>query len=627
MGHFNINFLFKILISVLFSGLKQASESLRKGHHFNWNKFNTDERILSFPTETGFPFTYSWRMPILVKLEGKAELNTERGSSDENWPKKVDASSEMRIVYSAKIQERIGFVTPFEHKHYMAGEDKNFQIYLPIRLEAEVDTEMKEVQVKVQPVEKKDAFKALQASNVPYTSSHDILSMKPVFQDSTNTRVMRNQETKKQTISPRFLSAIEIELEREENEGEKTNNRQNPLPSIISRIYEASSNSGFKKMNVKVDSDNSEQAIKFTLSYDSKHKFQSDNDQNDRSRESNDRSNSRHKSHSNRDDNDRFREKNDRDNSKHNSNSNRDDDDRFDDSNDRSNRARAPRPSDKEHNSENRKNQFLHDASKGIESARSSVVDMSVEVTGKRPAQFALTAAMATSNVDESSRGLFYANGQGEKVNYEVCAALEAKSPNSPEIDYKEILHADLTEEFDADIRYGRDCSSGAKIRVEGKRKQSREYQKEVSESDAAKEIESMLKGEEQTTSRAYQDLVRRASELDETEVTLDFNDKAEGAKEASMKLLEMVADNMNNVAEINTVNPQNAKKNRIDLKLKTTWKNGAFVTVNAPNMDIKMKNVFPENILDDSDDNLQTSKSSEEDDVESLAETEGKFT
>ena len=568
--------------------LKHVSESLREGRHFNVNRFTIKEKILSFPTETGFPFTYTFRMPSLLKVEGKAKLHIEPESSEnKNFPRKVDASSEMKFVHSIKIQERVGFLTPFEHKHYMAGEDKNVQVYIPVRVESEINSEKKEIKVKVQPLESKESFKILHVSNLPYTSKHDILTMKPVLHDSENTRVVHKQEIKKHTrtlsdlLNSGSQSSVEFEFEHEQEQGEKDHDSKHLMSSILSQFNLISSSSSFRKFNIKMtpSSDTSDDSIKMKMSYDSKRKSESGKDENRNSEESTDKST----------------------------------------------KAKAPHPSDKEPNSESRKTQFLNDASRGMESAKSSVVDMSLEMPGRRPVRYAMTAAMARSNVDEKSRSLLYVNSQSErKVDYEVCAAMETERPNSPELNFEEILKSKLTEKLDADIRFGKDCSSGAKIRVKGERKQSREYKQAVRESEEAKEVERLKDGDSQMTN-AYKKLLKQASELDETEMTVEFNHMASRAKEHSMKLLEVSTKIMNDIVEINTVNPKNSDQDKIDVKVRTTRRHGAFVTINGPNMDVNMRNVFLENVVDPSSEASQPSKSSEEDDLESMSGVESK--
>jgi len=99
-------------------------------------------------------------------------------------------------ILNDKIQSRIGFITPFEHRHYIAGIDTNIQIFIPAGLSIKSEGK-KKFELKILPHEYYRAYGtnhiAIHYSVVPYIAKHDILDFEPVVL-SSDTRLVHIEE-------------------------------------------------------------------------------------------------------------------------------------------------------------------------------------------------------------------------------------------------------------------------------------------------------------------------------------------------------------------------------------------------------------------------------------------------
>ena len=181
--------------------------ALRNGDYVNFNKLTSYEVTLSFPTETGLPFVYTFKVPMLYKISGNRQLNID---GDMN----VNAKAELRPVYSKKIQGRIGFVAPFVHQHYIAGIDVNFQTYTPVGLAVDINRAKKNMQLKVWPLKEAGEARMFHYSVIPYTSSHNILSRRPLSSEK-NTHMVHTDEVKSTNRKFTLSDSATLKLEAE----------------------------------------------------------------------------------------------------------------------------------------------------------------------------------------------------------------------------------------------------------------------------------------------------------------------------------------------------------------------------------------------------------------------------
>lgn len=132
------------------------------------------------PTETGLPTWYSSENPLLINIQGhvSGDLQTQDKS---HRLVSIDLDSRIRIVVSKKMQDRVGFVAPFDHHHYIAGHDVNAQAYLPLKMKINANMNKNIYEAKLEPSTTEKLIPVVHFSTVPYTSRHNILRLRPVI--------------------------------------------------------------------------------------------------------------------------------------------------------------------------------------------------------------------------------------------------------------------------------------------------------------------------------------------------------------------------------------------------------------------------------------------------------------
>lgn len=88
------------------------------------------------------------------------------------------------IRYSAGQMSKIGFVAPFESVSYIAALERNLLINIPIRTSINLDIENRHIDATLKPMNSNHFHKLAQWTSLPYTTRHDILSLKPASEDS-----------------------------------------------------------------------------------------------------------------------------------------------------------------------------------------------------------------------------------------------------------------------------------------------------------------------------------------------------------------------------------------------------------------------------------------------------------
>lgn len=148
------------------------------------------DMTLGFPTESGLPFVYTLSIPKLTHITSE-QFHTVKNSSTERFMEILAG----RILLSEKVQSRIGFVTPFEHRHYIAGIDVNTRIFLPAGLS--VKSEGRKFELKINENNRYGNEQLMiHHSIVPYTARHDILSFEHGVSEYLNndTRLVTTKE-------------------------------------------------------------------------------------------------------------------------------------------------------------------------------------------------------------------------------------------------------------------------------------------------------------------------------------------------------------------------------------------------------------------------------------------------
>ncbi|XP_066255189.1 vitellogenin-like [Euwallacea similis] len=177
--------------------IRQQEEQLKSGKQFNYAKLKQlKEMALSFPTEMGIPFLYTYDMPVIVRLEGKVKATATPQVSQKDriyTPEKIVGDVDTYITISGKVQSHLSFVTPFDHQIYMAGYDRTLHTHVPLKAHVDIDVKNKETKIEVEIQEKHEGARLLHFSSTPYTSRSDVMTIRPVAL-RPNTLIIKDQE-------------------------------------------------------------------------------------------------------------------------------------------------------------------------------------------------------------------------------------------------------------------------------------------------------------------------------------------------------------------------------------------------------------------------------------------------
>lgn len=181
--------------SCFFTVLNRLLKSARKGLYTNELSYMGFDLAFSIPTESGFPFVYTFEVPTVGKIEAESHVTDEKKSEKFGLPSSANIDIMLKLVYSVNLQGRIGFVTPFESKHYVAGYDKQQLFYLPVHSLVKYDLEKNRYGVQIQPLAKGEKYKLFQMKNVPFTTQLNLLALMPVSKHASTKIVKENDIT------------------------------------------------------------------------------------------------------------------------------------------------------------------------------------------------------------------------------------------------------------------------------------------------------------------------------------------------------------------------------------------------------------------------------------------------
>jgi len=88
----------------------------------------------------------------------------------------------------------IGFTTPFDDQHYVAGLDKDFLYNIPLNAKIDVDIWNKNISLTLMPVND-NRVRMVQILSRPYTSIHSFFDVVPVI-DSRHANVITSRPIK-----------------------------------------------------------------------------------------------------------------------------------------------------------------------------------------------------------------------------------------------------------------------------------------------------------------------------------------------------------------------------------------------------------------------------------------------
>lgn len=172
--------------------LKNGANDLRYGHNINYTKmFNVDDVKISFPLESGLPFEFIYRQTALVQFDGRVRVETtpkmEHNNENENEnnkngirvPDQINLDAEFQAVYSVVHQNTMSFINPNTRQQYTGGYDKNYQVYVPLRVASRIDTRSQEMKTDIRPLNENKQYKLLQIGSWPFTTRTDLFDLRP----------------------------------------------------------------------------------------------------------------------------------------------------------------------------------------------------------------------------------------------------------------------------------------------------------------------------------------------------------------------------------------------------------------------------------------------------------------
>lgn len=454
---------------MFFSVALKAGASLREGFDLSMAKIENYDMTLSFPMESGFPFVYTMKVPVMLKLSGIIKVEEPSHS--------VKASMDLRVVLSMQIQARLGFVTPFDHQHYVAGVNKNLQAYVPIRAEVNYDKYEKRVTTKLQPIEQNEKIRIAHYSLVPFTSRHSVLDMSPIMKN-TETRKLMNANMWRRTSRVRNFK-LEMEADSSPKvSGSMDRSNWDPIARFLFAL--ADDNTEYAKTDVYLEPNESgEQSV---ILDGSLRLILNDTTMYDESGSK------------------------------------------------ASPKATAPTIRSKKMHDPQRTNELMEEVAKGVSEADTYAVDLGIEIPGKEPSQILVTAAYANSLIDERSRGLAYWRliDPPWQMEFESCVGLESVSPRMFTIRSQDRIFfkdPDKFRSFDVDLRLGVTCESGYNIRIHGDQEQTEQTRKAVRDLPVLSECVRDVRrgGKSSSACRAAGDKIYT---MDKSRMTLEFYPK-----------------------------------------------------------------------------------------------------
>ncbi|XP_055312945.1 vitellogenin-A1-like [Sitodiplosis mosellana] len=367
---------------------------LRNGADVKYTKFyNQDDVTISFPLETGIPFTFTFRTPMLVQVNGQIRVrsNPDMVDNAENqirMPETVNVTGEIDAVYAVNSEVILSFINPSTSQRYTAGYDKKVQVHVPIRISSDIDLLNHEIKTEFKPLNAEKSTKVLQMGSWPFTARDNIFDFRPLPESQhtkeIHSRPIRESNNELGENETGYVFVMKGTQERDSNQIANVFKqlRNHGLTSFFMFGQQYMSPQHYS-LNVMLDAKRSTtKATKFTFKYDS----ESVNGQNQYT----------------------YQQK-----STHP-------------------RARGQSADGSEHlaipvatesNSQPRREQFMRNAAEGIPATNGAdVLDVSVEFVGQKKLQYVATISGVSSKTEGKSRILFFAqkstSGSPSKAMY-----------------------------------------------------------------------------------------------------------------------------------------------------------------------------------------------------------------
>lgn len=375
------------------------------------NRFDSYEESISFPTESGLPFTYNIEIPTLTRA-----YMSKKNMQDDKINKKVNGLFNVFLVN--KMQIRFGVVVSYDHLHYIAGVDRNSFVHIPIEYNLNMKSKKPfqnyELKMHKDP-EKSSPLQLAYHSVVPFTAQLDMITLQPAFRNNM-IPVLNSKEQKKSLIRIGNINII--------SESDNTQVEPN-LISIFRRWF-----------TLLDDSIHSRITQVFSLNHLGIH--------------GNDETivNVVYDELKTKDDN----------NEEHENGSSRIIQDFL------------PKLYDNSRNSAIRRNQLMKEVSKGMKSVKAYVYDVAVEIPWLNIRQV-LTISVGQSNVERRSQFIIFWNSQSDTgdVIHEAQITGMVNDTQNDFLNYDKAAHHLPQDNFTLNLHVGKNNAEAKRVQVEGR--------------------------------------------------------------------------------------------------------------------------------------------------------------
>lgn len=180
--------------------VQKIVDELRNGYEVKYTKlYNQDDVTISFPVESGIPFTFTYRTPTLVQVNGRVSAQSQPEVFDNaqnkiRIPETVNVNAEIEAVYSVHNEVSVSFINPSTRQRYSAGYDKKAQVIVPFNVNSDIDIRNREIRTVFKPFNQDKSTKVLQMGSWPFTGRDDAFNLRPL-PESQHVKEIRTSAT------------------------------------------------------------------------------------------------------------------------------------------------------------------------------------------------------------------------------------------------------------------------------------------------------------------------------------------------------------------------------------------------------------------------------------------------
>jgi len=401
--------------------LQQANVQLHRNFVYNY------DATISFPTETGMPFTYVLEMPLLFQVHLK------RNQINSLYPV-TRSNGVLELTLARKTLSRFGFLTLFDQELYLAGVDTNLQLVAPITYEYEKDTTEGNIRFRFRPnfkettPESNSQFKLAHYSVIPYSTRQNILDLQPVSLNK-NTHVMRLRNDQKELTFNSRLFRVTIQGDNKQLKYSNTLSRQlMTLPK--------ESDGRFKMIDLYMNRNVGKDYVTVSFLHG---KREGDVDTKEQQPTS---------------------------------------------------MSDLPNAFEGNLNARERRDRMLNEVAKGVRSPTARALDVSVDIPYTNN-QYIVTLGLASSNVDEDARYrtiVYFQSFNDQRRRYEICGAAHLHSLLRIPLDFEKAMERSMEDHLHLEMLFGTTCADGFGFKFNGTQRRTDDMKEAIMNSDLAKE-------------------------------------------------------------------------------------------------------------------------------------------